>query len=126
MTKEELKKKVELLSDEVDKIWLESFDEKKGWEWYVNHPKRKEYVETNREYKLVQDYTLEDMSSLDKECRMPMADFVACCKEGALCNSDGFGSYATANQVSTIAVSPSDVVANKYRKDFDYVCWYNK
>jgi len=41
-------------------------------------------------------------------------------------DSDGSGYYATATQVSDIGISPSDIVARVYRKDFDYVCWYNK
>ena len=58
MNKEELKKKVELLENEVNDIWHESFDKEDGWEWYKNHPKLKEYIDTNREYKLVKDYVL--------------------------------------------------------------------
>ena len=124
MTKEELKAKVERLDEEVEKIWHESFNH--SWEWYANHPTLKEYIETNREYKLVQDYTLEDMSDFDKECRMTMKDFVECAENCLLCNSDGTGYYATETQVSDICISPKDVVVGKYRKDFDYVCWYNK
>ena len=126
MTKEELKAKVDLLTDEVDKLWNESFNRPDGWEWYKNHPKLKELIETNRDYKLVQDVTLDDMEELDKECRMTMKDFIECAKSGCLCNSDGSGYYATSTQVSRIPISPSDIMANKYRKDFDYVCWYNK
>lgn len=126
MVKEELKNKVELLEVEVDKIWHESFSKENGWEWYKNHPKLKELIETNREYKLVQDYTLEDMTELDKECHMAFNKFVDACKDYVLCNSDGSGYYATKTQVSHIPINPSDIIANKYRKDFDYVCWYNK
>lgn len=126
MTKEELKEKVELLDEEVQKIWYESLDRKDGWEWYKNHPTLKEYSKTMREYRLVQDYKLSDMNELDKECRMSMGDFVDGCEAGGFSDSDGCAYYATETQVSNIGISPSDIRANKYRKDFDYVCWYNK
>lgn len=126
MNKEELNAKIEELTLEVDDLWKESFKQKDGWNWYNNQPKVKELVNLEREYKLVQDYELHDMNSLDKKCKIPLSEFVNWCESGCVSSYDGFGVYATENQVSTIHVSPGDVVSGKYRKDFDYVCWYNK
>lgn len=58
---------------------------------------------------------------------MTLSEFVNSCKIGPLfCDSDGSGYYATETQESNIGISPSDVIAGKYRKDFTHVMWYNK
>ena len=41
MNNEELKKKLELLENEVNDIWNESFNKEDGLNWYKNHPKLK-------------------------------------------------------------------------------------
>lgn len=124
MTKEELKKKLEFLKNEVHDIWNKSFDKEDGWEWYKNHPKVKEYIETNREYKLVQDYNLvphDDIGDL-----FTIEEFIDICKTGYLSDYDGSGFYATDTEQSNIYISPGDIFADKYRKDFTHVKWYNK
>lgn len=124
MTKEELKKKVEILETEVDQIWNESFEEEDGYNWYKNHPKVKELINTNREYKLIQDYILaphDDIGHL-----FTIEEFVDDCHQGFFSDYDGFGFYVTKDSQSNIYISPSDVLVNKYRKDFTHVKWYNK
>lgn len=131
MTKEEYKKRLDELDEQVHEAWEKSFDIKGGWEkawnWYINQPCVKEHNKLWREYKLIKDYTLRDFSSLDKECLMPFNEFAKYCKIGPMfIDSDGSGYYATSTQVSDIGISPSDIVAGVYRKDFTHVCWYNK
>ena len=124
MTKEELKSKIEILEEEVDKIWDESFKRYDGYDWYRNHPKTRELIELDREYRLVKDYNLypiDDCGNL-----IPIKEFVEDCKHGFFSDYDGSGVYATAQEQSTIDIKPSDILANKYRKDFTHVMWYNK
>jgi len=127
MNKEELKQKIDVLSDEVHKIWEESFElpYPDSWNFYRNHPKLKELINLEREYKLVQNYVLDDLDGHGD--LMPLKEFVKYCKIGPMFTDyDGIGYYATETQTSDISINPSDVVAGKYRKDFTHVIWYNK
>lgn len=131
MTKEEYEKRLDELDKQVHEAWEKSFDIEGGWEkawkWYINQPCVKEHDKLWREYKLIKDYTLTDFSDLDKECLMSFNEFVQYCRIGPMItDSDGCGYYATATQVSDIGISPSDIIAGVYRKDFSHVCWYNK
>lgn len=129
MTKEEYEKRLDKLDEQVHEAWEKSFEKPypESWKWYINQPCVKEHEKLWREYKLIKDYTLTDFDDLDKKCLIPFKEFTKYCKIGPLfTDSDGFGYYATATQVSDIGISPSDIVAGVYRKDFDYVCWYNK
>ncbi len=124
MSKEELEKKIDQLSDEVDEIREQSFNKPDGWKWYRNHPKLKELIKIEREYKLIKDYTLNDICGGDL---MKLSDFVEGCKVGPLFTDyDGFGYYATKDKESDITVYPSDIMSGVYRKDFTHVVWYNK
>jgi len=124
MTKEELKQKLKFLEKEVQKIWDRSFEMQDGWNWYKNNPTLKECIETEREYKLIQDYTLrpqDDFGDL-----IPLEDFVEYCKKGFFSDYDGSGVYVTNSEQSDIYINPTDILADKYRKDFTHVKWYNK
>ena len=48
------------------------------------------------------------------------------CKDGWLIDYDGCGNYATEDKISDIIIYPSDIIDKTYRKDFDYVIWFNK
>jgi len=127
MTEQEYEKKLDELDEKVHEIWEQSFEREDGWEWYKNHPVLKEYTKLNREYKLVKTPVMSPQSKLDKECLMKFKDFEQGCKIGPLFTDyDGDGCYATKDEVSNIGISPSDIVKGVYRKDFDYICWYNK
>jgi hypothetical protein len=124
MGKEELEKKIDQLMDEVDEIREQSFNKPDGWKWYINHPKMKELIKLEREYKLIEDYTLNDICGGDL---MTISDFIEGCKVGPLFTDyDGFGYYATKDKESDITVYPSDIMSGVYRKDFTHVVWYNK
>lgn len=129
MTEEEYEKKLEELDEKVHEIWEQSFEKPypESWEWYINHPIVKEDRKVYREYKLIKTPELHDMDDLDRKCRMPFKEFEKYCKIGPMfVDSDGCGYYATKDQVSDIGISPSDICAGVYRKDFKYICWYNK
>lgn len=129
MTEQEYERKLEELDEKVHEIWEQSFKKPypEGWEWYINHPIVKEDRKVYREYKLIKTPILRPFSDLDKKCRMSFKEFEKYCKIGPMfIDSDGSGYYATKDQVSDIGISPSDITSGVYRKDFDYVCWYNK
>lgn len=127
MNEQEFKIKLNKLNKEVKEIWHNSFDRKDGWDWYISHPKVKEYEKLYREYKLIKTPTLREMDDLDKKCHMKFKEFEKYCKIGPMFTDyDGSGYYATKDKVSDIGISPSDIVKGIYRKDFDYICWYNK
>ena len=56
---------------------------------------------------------------------MPIEDFVVYVKTGCFIDYDGFGDYATDNEVTDISISPSDV---KHGLDprWTHIVWYNK
>lgn len=129
MTEQEYEKKLDELDDKVHEIWEQSFEKPypESYEWYKNHPILKEYNKIYREYKLIKTPILSDMSDLDKKCHMKFKEFEKYCKIGPMFSDyDGSGVYATKDKVSDIGIRPSDIVSGVYRKDFDYVCWYNK
>lgn len=65
--------------------------------------------------------------ALDTKCQMPLDEFISACKEGAIMNSDGFGVYADKDKVYRgFEVSPWEIVNGFIRRDFEFVCWYNK
>ena len=129
MTEEEYKKKLDELDEKVHEIYEESFNKPypEGWEWYNNHPLVKESRKLYREYKLVKTPIMSPQDKLDKECLMKFKDFKQGCEIGPMFTDyDGDGRYATKDEVSDIYVNPSDITSGIYRKDFDYICWYNK
>ena len=127
MNEKEYEEKLDELDNKVNEIWEQSFNREDGWEWYKNHPILKEYTKLYREYKLIRIPVLRDMNDLDKQCHMKFKEFERYCKIGPLFSDyDASGVYATKDKVSDIGISPSDIVSGVYRKDFEYVCWYNK
>lgn len=52
--------------------------------------------------------------------------FVEMSKNGELIDDDGYGYYATNGGVSDVMILPSDIIVDKYRKDFNMVLWLNK
>lgn len=123
-SKEVLEKDYERLSDELDKLWDESFNRPDGWEWYINHPVMKEYEKCSRELRLIDDYTLEDLPSYGHH--MSLEEFIECCLDEGFIDNDGSGVYATKDKASDIEICPSDIIAGVYRKDFTHVVWFNK
>ena len=69
---------------------------------------------------------LKPMSDLDAHCRVPIEEFEAWCKMGCVTWDDGDGVYATENKTTNLDANPRAFKAGYIRKDFKYVCWYNK
>lgn len=72
-------------------------------------------------------------SELDRECLMPLADFVECCECGGFTSYDGFGFFATACEMSDRSVDPDEIReaahAGGYQAPdtrFTHVVWYNR
>lgn len=128
MTQEEYKEKLYELEKEVDKIWRETFDipdYKEAMKYYRNHPTVKEYGRLWREYKLIKDYTLDDIPDYGQ--LYTLDEFVSFCDNGPMFSDyDGTGYYATKDKMSDITISPSDILEGIYRKDFTHVMWFNK
>ena len=57
---------------------------------------------------------------------MTLEHFISCCECGGFIDSDGYGEYATKDQMTGIFINPSDITQNDYRKDFTHVVWFNK
>ena len=132
MNKEEIKKRIEVLDEELEKIEEKSHEMPlmEGWEYYSNHPKMKERENLYRELKLLENYTLSEPLK-GKGGRlvgdlMTLKDFITICSMGGFIDDDGHGRYATATQESDLVIYPSDITSGKYRKDFTHVIWYNK
>lgn len=129
MTEQEYEVKLKELKKQVDEVYYKSFDKplEEGWNWYCNHPLTKEYEKLYREYKVIKVPKLNPQNELDKECLMSFKEFEKWCKVGPIFTDyDGSGVYATKDKVSDIYIIPSDIISGIFRKDFDYVCWYNK
>lgn len=52
--------------------------------------------------------------------------FIEMSRNGELTDDDGNGYYATNGGVSDVMILPSDIIVDKYRKDFNMVLWFNK
>ena len=123
MTKEELEKKCDELDDAIHELW-EAVTDDDSWEKYKSSPLHEQYRNFNRQLRKVCDYKLEDIPSYGD--KMTLQKFIDSCKFGALCNSDGFGNYATNDKMSDIEVYPSDIITGVYREDFTHVVWFNR
>ena len=57
---------------------------------------------------------------------MTIEEFINACKTGMFIDYDGSGRYATATEITTIDVYPSDVMKDKLDKRWTHVMWFNK
>lgn len=87
-------------------------------------PERLAAQELSREYRLIKEPTMGEIPEYGEH--LTLNEFVESCESGALINYDGFGNYATEDLCSDILVYPSDITANRYRRDFSNVVWYNR
>lgn len=125
-----INKKIEKNSKILDKLWRE--DRSVSWEEYEK--KCKPYWEEahclyTAEAMLIpmDSVTFKPMEEQEKKnCLVPIEEFEAWCKTGFVSNYDGDGVYATENETSDINASPRAFYEGYIRKDFKYVCWYNK
>lgn len=78
------------------------------------------------EHNLRRGPRLRFMDGNDESCRMEISKFKSSCIYGAISAYDGSGFYATAEMVSNIPAEPAAICAGHVRKDFKYICWYNR
>lgn len=62
---------------------------------------------------------------------MTLEEFVGCCECGGFINYDGFGVFATEDEMSDIQVVPTDITVEKIHENgkfskFTHVVWYNR
>lgn len=126
LTVEQIQERIEANDKILQQIWNE--DDGNSWENYKK--KCRPYWDDNEALdtalSLKSEPEMRPFDSIDKRCRMPIKTFKACCEDGAIINSDGFGYYANEKEVSNIEAIPSAFAAGMIRTDFKYVCWYNK
>ncbi len=96
--------------------WNEVQEILRPYELAMDIERRKKTRTEEPEYKDIPDYG----------DHMSMEDFVGCCECGGFIDYDGHGYYATKDKTTSITIYPSDIMDNKYRKDFTHVVWFNK
>lgn len=128
---EELKKELKYLEKEKHEVWEKymGMAEKdvpymEAWDWYSRQPVIRRYEQLEQEIRRLEEPVYEDIPKYGDH--MTMKSFVDSCKCSCFCNSDGSGYYATKTKMTNIPVYPSDIMAGNYRRDFDYVVWFNK
>lgn len=128
-TVEEIKQLIKKNDDELQKIWDE--DDGNSWEKYKR--KCRPYWNDNKELYVAESLImskekilLTPMSELDRDCQVPMEEFIEWCKYGYVTSYDGIGYYATKDEISDLSVDPEAFAEGYIRKDFTHVCWFNK
>ena len=120
--------KIDNLIDDLSKIYDNEFNSKKYDSlndfWKSTKHLRIKISDLYSELRLIQ---IPKMSPIpDYGDHMTLEYFINCCKNGLLISYDGFGKYATNNEMSDIEIYPSDIKRGKYRKDFSHVVWFNR
>lgn len=128
---EQLKTELKSLEPKKHKVWEEymGMAEKdvpymEAWEWYSNNPTIRHYEHLQQEIRKLEEPAYENIPEYGDH--MTMKDFIGYCKSGCFIDDDGSGYYATKDKMTDIPVYPSDITSGNYRKDFDYVVWFNK
>ena len=118
-----------------DKILKKLWENSRGLSWDDYEKECKPYWEVNyclRTAKIMLIpheeiiKQLKPMSDLDVQCRVPIEEFEAWCGTGYVTSYDGNGVYATENETTNLNANPMAFKDGYIRKDFKYVCWYNK
>lgn len=126
LTLEEIETKIEENDNKLKEIW--DADNGNSWEWYKK--KCQPYWDDNEALyaakSMKETPEMKPFSDLDRKCLMTIKEFKSHCDFGGIMDSDGFGYYATNNEVSNIEASPRAFVKGIIRPDFTHVCWYNK
>jgi len=125
MTLEEIEIKLKEADKERSEQWKIAM-EMPSWQECEAHlePYNKKVSLLSREARLLRTPVMEELP--DYAHLMTMKDFVECCECGGFIDYDGSGNYSDGDMQANIGISPSDVTAGKYRKDFSHVAWYNR
>lgn len=126
---QELKEELERLREKIRELWEQSFElpPEDGWDWYIKQVEHNKYRDLFREYKIKLDRNEIEMEPIpDYGDHMTLEEFIDCCKCGGFSDYDGCGNYATDTEMSSLEISPGDIISGVYRKDFTHVVWFNK
>lgn len=101
----------------------------------LSHETKKEFVEDvfewiersftfnlERSYK---EIVFKDLIESDSHI-LSMAEFEECCKDRSFIDYDGYGLYSDGEKLSNMSIYPSDVLANRHRKEISHVVWFNR
>lgn len=119
----EIKKNEKLLDAKENECAEKGFDFDKMIEETTDI--RETIYNLSQEARLKQEPVLE----FDKKWKgetLELETFKKMCEENEITNLDGFGYYATERAKSNILIYPSDILDDKYRKDFTHVIWFEK
>ena len=61
-----------------------------------------------------------------KNCKITLKEFIKAVKNGFFTDYDGYGVYATKKGYTDIIIRPSDVLHNRHKIEYPYICWFNK
>jgi len=129
LTLEEIQEKIDSNRKNLDKIWEE--DDGSSWDNYC--AKCKPYWDDSLALRTAyvlkidkNDIKFEPMNDVDRKCLMTIKEFKSCCKMDAITSWDGDGCYATKDETTDLPAEPEAFKQGYIRKDFKYVCWYNK
>lgn len=102
---------------------------KKGVDWdemlKETNEIRVKLLLNDQQQRLIKDPTMQFGKTWNGEL-IPIEEFVRICQNELYSDNDGYGRYATEKGVSDVAIYPSDILDDKYRKDFSHVMWFNK
>jgi hypothetical protein len=125
MTLEEIEKELKVANLEYDTVFrnllvdLSYQDFQKSLE-----PYSKKVEKLSQEKRLLKVPTFKDLPNYGHT--MSIDEFIECCKSGGFIDYDGYGKYVKNNKMSDITIYPSDIKADKYRKDFNQIIWFNR
>lgn len=125
MTLEEIELKLKKAHEDYDNAFR-NLPLDLSWEQFDKHlnPYSSEVHKWSREKRLL---LIPEMVPISKYGdKMTLEKFIEHVNSGGFIDYDGSGNYATETEESNISIYPSDIKANKYRKDFTHVIWYNK
>lgn len=119
-----LESQLDILEDEFDKEF--NSDEYNSYDEFLKGTKelRHKMWELGSSMRLLQIPNYEDLPDCGE--LLEFETFAYDCHTKAIIPYDGYGYYATKDKMTDIAVSPTDIVNNKYRTDFTHVMWFNK
>lgn len=123
LSNEELESIIKEKEAYIDKFWNDATLE---WQDYCGEVKKTNINEMYAERLLRKEPTYRDADEFDLECRITIEEFIAWCKYGYFCDSDGTGYYGNETQISDIYANPSHFYNKWNRTDFTHIYWYNK
>lgn len=73
-----------------------------------------------------ESHKMHELTEFEKECHMPLEEWLDCVEDGAFIDYDGFGELATATHFSDIEISPSQAKIFEFPEWCTHIVWYNR